>query len=423
MKKFSCHNYNLKLFFESIDIADDNIELREMVNLDSIDGVLRQYLSIDEMREAGSFFTGQKLSTSCVSRFNKAITFDSVVLDPTCGAGNLLIECSRQLGVESSLSSTLLLWGKVLRGYDIHGSFIEASKLRLVLEALNRGVTKDCTISEAMLFFTNLKVADALTIGKEDLQSVTHIIMNPPFLSWLSPKVDYWKQGKVNSAGIILDYYIRNLPTGCEISAILPDVLRSGARYKPFREFVSNRTKSNCEVVGRFNSKTDVDVFILDGIISPSDIEINWFPEIEVYIPISEYFHVCVGPLVGYRDAQEGPEYPFIHSKNAPLWTTIKQFSEYRKFKGKVIKPPFVIIRRTSSPSDKHRASGTIISGNELVAVENHLIVLTPKSNKLKDCSKLLKSLRLKETSDFLNDRIRCRHLTVGVVKNIPFFN
>ena len=98
----------------------------------------------------------------------------------------------------------------------------------------------------------------------------------------------------------------------------------------------------------------------------------------------------------------------------------IREFDEYRSFTGRVLKPPFVVIRRTSSPSDKYRASGTIVLGKKPVAVENHMIVIKPKSSTLKDCKKLLKTLKLSETNNFLNDRMRCRHLTVGVIKKIP---
>jgi hypothetical protein len=83
--------------------------------------------------------------------------------------------------------------------------------------------------------------------------------------------------------------------------------------------------------------------------------------------------------------------------------------------------PPFVVIRRTSSPSDKFRASGTIIAGKKAVAVENHLIVIRPKNSTLKDCNELLKLLKSEQTNNFLNERMRCRHLTVGIVKKIPF--
>jgi hypothetical protein len=421
MNQLYDHNHSLKYFFESIEDVINTKQLKGMVDLDSIDDILRGCLSIDEMREAGSFFTGQKLSSLAVKKLKRAITFDSVVLDPTCGAGNLLIECSRQLGVEQYLSKTLALWGKVLRGYDLHESFIEASKLRIVLEALNRGAIKDCSLKEALLYFPDIKVADAMSLQKKDLVSVTHIIMNPPFSSWDSPKINYWKQGKVNAAGILFDHYLRNLPKGCVISAILPDVLRSGSRYEACRDFISKNLLGFCEIYGRFNEKTDIDVFILDGIIDSSEKDILWFLKLNKYIPVSDFFDVCIGPLVAYRDPLVGPSFPYIHSKNAPLWNIIKEFDEYRQFKGRVIEPPFVVIRRTSSPSDKYRAAGTIVTGNKYVAVENHLIVIKPKSSTLKDCKRLLKVLKSSKTNNYFNNRIRCRHLTVSVVKEIPF--
>lgn len=82
-----------------------------------------------------------------------------------------------------------------------------------------------------------------------------------------------------------------------------------------------------------------------------------------------------------------------------------------------------MVIRRTSSPKDKYRASGAIISGKELVAVENHLIIIKPKNNTVKACNELLDLLKSESTNSFLNSRIRCRHLTVSAVKNIPYAN
>src|SRR5690606_22175995 len=156
-----------------------------------------------------------ELATKITRLFDKAVTANSVILDPTCGAGNLLIECSRMLGVEETLSQTLMLWGNILRGFDIHESFIEATKLRLIIEALNRGVINDCTIEEAISYFLNIKVVDALTIDKIDVEDVTHVIMNPPFSIWESPNKNYWKIGKINAAGIVFDHYLRILPKKC----------------------------------------------------------------------------------------------------------------------------------------------------------------------------------------------------------------
>jgi hypothetical protein len=413
--------YVLEFLFESFSETDVSKELKIALDLDHVDEILRKCLSIEEMREIGSFFTGQKISTLAVKRFDKAITFDSVVLDPTCGAGNLLIECSRQLGVEKSLCDTLTLWGKVLCGYDLYDSFIKTTKIRLILEALNRGAEKDCSLDEALQYFNNIKTQNTMSLERFDLQNVTHAIMNPPFSNWESPEVNYWKKGKVNSAGVVIDHYIRNLPNECLISAILPDVLRSGSRYEDWRCHTSDNMEGTCEVIGRFNKKTNVDVFILGGTIRPNKSNLSWFSQLQEYTPVSSYFDVCVGPLVAYRDPLDGKKHPYIHSKNATLWKTIKEFDEFRNFKGRVIEPPFVVIRRTSSPSDRYRASGTIISGKNPVAVENHLIVIKPKSSTLKDCNKLLKLFKSEQTNEFLNERMRCRHLTVGIVKKIPF--
>lgn len=418
MNQLLNHNQTLRLFIENADVHS----VESIVDLDSIDIILREFLSIDEMREAGSFFTGQKLATQLVRKFNHPITFDSVVLDPTCGAGNLLIECSRSLGVEKTLSKTLEKWGNILWGFDLHESFIEATKLRLVIEALSRGVKNDCTVEHAMSYFTNIKVKNALDTQKDDLKDITHVVMNPPFTNWELQKKYYWKTGKINAAGIVFDHYLRIVPENCQISAILPEVLRSGSRYKLFRDFCSLKMKGSALVLGRFNSKTNVDVFLLYGkiVTEEKDEKIIWQEDLGKYIPLENRFEVCTGPLVAYRDAENGKEYPFFHSKNTPAWEIVTTISETRKFQGKVISPPFILVKRTSSPSDKYRACATLINLNISVAVENHLIVIKPKNNSLRECRKLMKILRSQETNDFLNKRIRLRHLTVQVIKEIP---
>ncbi|TMU78782.1 SAM-dependent DNA methyltransferase [Pseudomonas fluorescens] len=423
MNKFNPHNVTLTSFFDSIIDSYDQDLLREMINLDTADSVLRKFLSIDEMRQFGSFFTGQRLTGLAIDGFRHPITLGSVVLDPTCGTGNLLIGCSRKLPVCHFLSDTLVSWGKVLRGFDIHSAFVEATKLRLILEAVNRGVVKDCSLDQALLCFSGIKVADALSVEDEELSDVTHLLMNPPFSNWDSPASEYWKAGKVNAAGVIFDHYIRRLPSGCLISAILPDVLRAGSRYEGWRRFVSEKISGDIQIAGRFNEKTDVDVFLVAGVLKEATSEaIVWYDYAESALYVADLFDVCIGPLVAYRDPQEGTLSPYIHAKNTPVWGTIREFDEFRRFKGRLIKPPFVVIRRTSSPTDKNRASGAIVLGDTPVAVENHLIVLKPKNSKVSHCKKLINTLKDSKTNAFINGRIRCRHLTVGVVREIPIW-
>ena len=421
MNQFATHTQRLKDLIQHQRHLDKT-DLAEAVDLDSIDSVMRSYLSISQMKDAGSFFTGQKLATAAVNQLGAPITFSSKVLDPTCGAGNLLIECSRKLGIEGTLSETLEKWGKVLHGFDLHKSFIDAAKVRIALEALSRGCRLDCSLETAVLYLPNIQVADAMEISPAELSCISHLVMNPPFIYWPSPSIGFWKKGKVNAAGIVTAHYLQFAPDNCSISAILPDVLRSGSRYQEFRDFIERRmTAAKCHLWGRFNRKTDIDVFLLSGYIGTDSYPTLWKEKNAGNTVLSDYFNVLTGPLVSYRDPEQGMEYPYIHAKNARSGVELNEIHETRFFTGRVIEPPFVVIKRTSSPSDKMRAKATLInvSASE-VAVENHLIVAQPKSKKLQDCRRLMKVLASNKTNHFLNQRIRTRHLTCSAVKEIP---
>src|SRR5690606_14225557 len=118
---------------------------------------------------------------------------------------------------------------------------------------------------------------------------------------------------------------------------------------------------------------------------------------------LSDLFDVRVGQLVAFRDPEEGELYPYFHPKNCPAWGTINQITEERRFLKKPLNPPFIVVKRTSSPRDKYRASATIINLKQPVVIENHMIVIRPKSGLLRDCKKLLKVLRADRTNLFLN--------------------
>lgn len=419
MNQLKQHNQILANVFDCFSHSFDVTTLDDFVCLDSIDTVLRQYLSREEMREAGSFFTGQKLASLTVNNVKSDISLSSVVLDPTCGAGNLLIECSRLLNVKKTLSQTLMSWGAVLRGYDIHTQFIEAAKVRIVLEALSRGTKLDCDLNQALSYLKEIKVVDALNVTAKELEDVTHVLMNPPFTSCSGPSRDFWNKTNVNLAGVIFDLYVRLLPKKCKVSAILPDVLRSGTRYAPWREFIQKNMKMTISIYGAFNTKTNVDVFILNGTVEDSCQKVSWYEESISKNILSNLYDVCIGPLVAYRDPEDGPLYPYIYVKNASPWAIVSNFTDSRRYLGRAIQGPFVVVRRTSSPSQKYRMIGTIINTKDLVAVENHLIVIKPKDGKFSSCDKLLEFFKTKEANEFLNNRIRCRHLTVSAIKSL----
>lgn len=423
MKNFK--NYSSSLLQYIQDGSRNNRDnWNDIINLDTIDLTLRSYLSVEEMKEAGSFFTGQALASEAVNRFSNPINANSRIIDPACGAGNLLIECSRHLEIGDSLSDTLAVWGKVIWGFDIHESFVDCTKIRIVIEALSRGCKLDCSIDDAISLLKNISVKDAMSVTKSDVDSMTHLIINPPFTNWKPGKNHLWGDGKVNAAAVIFDFYLDILPNNCDVCAILPEVIRSGARYQALRASIEKRLQAKCEVWGRFNAKTDVDVFVLYGRKQQSSQNIFWQKNYVDFSVLAEKFDVFIGPLVAYRDKEEGLEYPYLHAKNCIRGKEIIDISETRKFQGKVIEAPFVVIKRTSSPSDKVRASASLIIDNRSkIAVENHLIVVKPKDGSLEECRKLLKVLETQFVNDYFNDTIRMRHLTVQSIKNIPYID
>ena len=71
---------------------------------------------------------------------------------------------------------------------------------------------------------------------------------------------------------------------------------------------------------------------------------------------------------------------------------------------------------------DKNRAIGTIINTPSPVYVDNHLVVLIPKTGTMADCKALIKNLKDSRTDEWLNNQIRCRHLTVKSISEIPIW-
>ena len=158
---------------------------------------------------------------------------------------------------------------------------------------------------------------------------------------------------------------------------------------------------------------------------NPSEASNKWtnsrLENVDAGHVVGDFFEVHVGPVVPHRDPIEGPSYPYIHARTAPAWQTIRQIDEDRQYSGKVFSPPFVVVHRTSSPSDKSRCIATLVDMEQSVAVENHLIVLLPRDNSIDSCLLLLDVFKSELSTNWLNQRIRCRHLTVSSLKELPW--
>lgn len=385
---------------------------------------LRRLVELSELRRAGAFFTGSQLSALAVAPFAQSLSSASVIVDPACGAGDLLLACARHLGPYQSLEETLRHWGRQLRGTDLHAEFIAAAKARLTLAAIE-AVGKAGDAGDVEMAFSGIRVGDGLDAAAL-IDSASHIVLNPPYVATQAGDACEWAQGNVNSAALFVEKCLRAASPGARMICILPDVLRSGARYDRWRKFVEAKSRDlYVRLSGQFDDVTDVHVFILDLVVDNNKVATRQTPlsppERDADV-IADHFTVNVGAVVDYRDPRRGPWHPFLHARSVRPWSIVRDIPERRRFEGTVFGPPFVVIRRTSRPGDQYRATASIVTAREAVAVENHLLVLRPKDGALQSCKDALAVLRDERTTAWLDQRIRCRHLTVGAVSSLPYW-
>lgn len=404
------------------------VEDVEKILKNAVNEELRRKVPLAERQEMGAFFTGKTLRKNAFHYLNENNNAPTV-LDPACGAGDLLISYAEKLPVKKELAETIEFWGGVLFAIELQEDFLRLAKARLVLLAYLRGAraveNKNIKIEEVFKNFKNANSLDLVDWPKTD-----HVVLNPPYI-YMKSEVDCdWTTGSVSAAAVFVEHCIKKCKDASLIVGILPDVLRTGTRYKRWRDLVERKRKVNrADIYGAFDPQADVDVFILelgaqelDETQGGSNDASYWSKGAEQSsLKVSDLFSVCVGSVVPHRDEEQGPRCVYIHTRDAPPWGEISSAPGYRDFDGTTHNAPFVIVRRTSSPSDKNRAIATLVTCGGAVAVENHLIVLKPVNKTLEECVRLIEFLKREEVDDWLNERIRCRHLTVTAVKEIPW--
>jgi len=384
----------------------------------------RELVDLQVRRTAGAFFTGNELST----RVTRAARPSAVVLDPACGIGDLLLSHSFRLRPAQRLDDTLDQWGELLLGLELEEPLIRVARARLALAAVahHQGQTGEGgrTRRPLELLFPGLKQGDGLDAG-ETVGRATDILLNPPYCRIQAPADCEWGAGSVTAAAVFVDRCLSYAVPRSRITAILPDVLRSGSRYAAWRARVEAYASiDGIEIAGRFDSHTNIDVFVLRLTVRESRSEnspgLPWVAQSTGLI-LGDYFRVSVGPLVAYRAPLKGSWHPYLDVSRATPWAEIRDPRPFRRFAGRVVQPPFVAIRRTSSPHDRQRAVATLVTGERPVAVENHLLVMEPYDGSEDTCRLALSLLASEKTTEWLNGRIRCRHLTVDSVREIPF--
>ena len=380
---------------------------------------LKNLVALSARRASGAFFTTSELRRRALSG-SRDRCGDGVFFDPACGAGDLLIEAAMRMPTCGTFRETVHNWSERLLGCDVEPDFVETARLRLLLAAAYRSeqpvpgqIPGDA--------FPGLVVGDGLS--QHHLASRSdHILLNPPFGYVDAPNGTAWAEGRVSEAAVFLERVLENSSTGVTITAILPDVLRSGTRYRKWRSMVESMVQvSDIETYGVFDETTDIDVFVLRG--TRSDIansQVRWAP-LHRGASVGDFFNVHVGPVVPHRDPESGPAYPFIWPRRLPSSGSFNPEGRSRQFRGRTFSPPFVAIRRTSRPGQKRRAGGVLVVGDSPVAVENHLLVALPKDRSESSCVQLIGVLADKRTEDWLDRQIRTRHLTVSAISGLPW--
>ena len=391
--------------------------------LDSIldGGVRRLYEGLvpaEFRRTLGVYFTPSHLAFSIAA----GVPASAAVFDPSTGAGDLLLACSARLTVQRSLEATLSKWGALLGGFEIQPSLVDVAKTRLLLAAMRRGSMPSRIESVQRDWFPHIRVADFMSAPRRMPENAA-VVMNPPFGSEKPARRVEWAGGRVSRAALHLEHVLDISPANTPIAALLPDVLRSGSRYRRWRDEMAQRLLvSSLQVHGRFSDSADVDVFQVRGVTRGSRlVAAKWRHSRRGGKTVGDAFELRVGPLVPHRHGNLGTRRRFADARSVRPWAVQTRLGTPRGFAGPCFEPPFVVFRRTSSPSDRERPVASVIGGKTPVAVENHLIVAIPRSGRKGDCLQLLEALHDKRARRSLDREVRCRHLTVGSVAALPF--
>jgi len=387
---------------------------------------LRNLVPSSVRKKHGLFFTPLKISRLIAHSISEENESNIRIYDPCMGSGDLLLSCAKRIIKKGySFDSNLEIIINKIRGIDLYEPFVDFAKLRFILLAakLSEDYKSLEDYKKLIKKLKNFKTGNSLTIplkfSKNDF-----IIVNPPYFQTNSSGNYSWTKGKTQFAAIYIDELIKRAERGTQLIAILPDVLRSGTNYEKWRSHIlRNCDLLKVKILGRFDEFTDVDVFLLH-LEKNKNLKknlVNFKRPKDIKTPkLDDLFDVKVGTVVPFRNKDSHKKQSFLTCKEANWWSETVKFSKTR-FDGNLFLPPFVAVRRTSSPSEKHRAYATFVKGNKKIAVENHLIIITPKDGNADLCAKLLVKLKDKKTNKWLNEMIRCRHLTLEAIKSIPW--
>jgi hypothetical protein len=344
------------------------------------------------------------------------------IFDPSCGIGDLLVAAARRMQLAATLQGTLQRWCSLFRGMDLHRPFVEIAwnRLRALAAERHGSVVDEGRVPGRQGWIVGNAVREPWRVAPGSC-----LVMNPPFHPMPSPAWSIFSTGRVTAALPFLERALTQSPAGVTVVALVPEVLRSGSRFQKFRKWLY----SHCEVTvfaprGAFGGDADIDVAMLVARIRTSEenalADGNPLEAAGATAKtIGDLCRVHVGSVVPHRTPESGVGRPYITVADVAPGVRVEP-TRIRHFESSAHRPHFVTVHRTSSPSDKQRVRATLIKGNTPVLVENHLLVLLPIEPTLAACETILQALQKPTVTPWLNERIRCRHLTVSSVAQIP---
>lgn len=166
---------------------------------------------------------------------------------------------------------------------------------------------------------------------------------------------------------------------------------------------------------------------------TPSDAGGSWWrTDASTGAKLQDIAVISVGDVVPHRhldDAFVPPagsyakEFQFLTVHNLPIGGELTESPDTVRFHGRTHHGPFVVLRRTSAPSrdtGTPRLRASLYLGADPVAVENHLIVVKPRKQCPMSVRALALALTSKAVTDWLDHRLRLRHLTVTALRQMP---
>jgi hypothetical protein len=459
-------------------------------HLDGLAGTeFRRVISAADRRAMGTFFTSSELRERAVRPHRRVIAAGGRVLDPACGFGDLLLAAADLLPARWTPTQRIYHASTHLHGRDLHAPLVDVAAQRLELwaqlhiEQKPRGLVKT---QEAALPGPSLTTGDAFD-GSLEWGAFSLVLLNPPYTKVRLETSRSWASGSVTQAAPFTLDVLARVSQGTSVAAILPDVLRTGARYERWREELEELAEvRDVDVYGKFDRWTNVDVFILHlkrrglgqrrarvpsreperpaggepsaalpgaggegdpcvqlgpdggllgagvGRLGVTSKAAWWRPDTSTGGLLEDIAEVSAGDVVPHRHLAEdfvAPEgdkvrevgYLTIHT--LPSGAELHTSSETVRFHGRTHQGPFAVLRRTSAPSRRAgtaRVRAALYTGAAPVAVENHLIVVKLRSGSVDDLRNLTKAMCSDAVTEWLDDRLRVRHLTVTAIRQMP---